>query len=557
VPVLRANTADQPLGVIYTPPEVATAMVRVALEPLLRDRTVDELAALRICDFATGEGVFLEAAIAAISEALARAGSGEPERSAARCVVGVDVDARAIATARHRLGCSPDALQVGNALELDWPGAFPDAFARGGFDAVVGNPPYIRQEQLTRKQALRGFASYDGVADLYVYFLELAHRLVRPGGRYCVITPNKWLTVDYARRLRGFLAAEGSVDGIVDLGRMPLFAEADAFPCIVWGTVGVSRQTPVVTGRARSGAVAAALADPGGTTVRAELGAEPWHLDAPPERALIERLEQRWPALGDLLDQRPARGVVTGCNRAFVIDRETRTRLLELDPGSDALIRPFVKGRDIRPWVAAPTERWILLIDRGTSIEDRPAIATHLARFRDALEPRPAGHRGAWSGRKPGTYRWFELQDPVGELAASRAPRLLYQDIQTGPACALDRSGLVPDTTVWILPSADRVLLAILNSSLYGWYARRRFPPALNGSVRPKLAYMRGLPIATPGLAARDALERLVDVQLTAGDPAAAAAIDRAVLDLYELTPAEREIVSGAGVSGAGVSGAG
>src|SRR5262249_36018125 len=215
---------------------------------------------------------------------------------------------------------------------------------------------------------------------------------------------------------------------------------------------------------------------------------------------------------GDLVRERPARGVVTGCNRAFVIDRAARDRLLAAEPAAAEVIRPFVKGRDVRSWLPAVPERWILLVDRGRSLAELAHVQAHLAQFRSALEPRPAGWRDIWHGRKPGSYRWYELQDPVGPLVRARCPRLLYQDIQTGPACALDRDGeLVPDTTVWILPSEDRLLLAVLNSPLYGWYARRRFPPALNGAVRPKLEYIRNLPIATPSDVQRASIERLVD----------------------------------------------
>jgi hypothetical protein len=153
---------------------------------------------------------------------------------------------------------------------------------------------------------------------------------------------------------------------------------------------------------------------------------------------------------------------------------------------------------------------------------------------------------GSWSGRKPGSYRWYELQDPVGELAASRAPRLFYQDIQTGPASCLDDSGLVPDTTVWVLPTADRFLLAVLNSPVYAWYATRRFPPALNGAVRPKLDYIRALPIATPTAAARADIESLVERRLACGTALAReldAAIAEAVLAVYDVSPAQRAII--------------
>jgi hypothetical protein len=93
---------------------------------------------------------------------------------------------------------------------------------------------------------------------------------------------------------------------------------------------------------------------------------------------------------------------------------------------------------------------------------------------------------------------------------------------------------------VWILPSSDLVLLAILNSPLYHWYARRRFPPALNGAVRPKLEYMRALPIAQPPPALRAHLEALVTAQLAGATAARDRELAGAVLDAYELTAAER-----------------
>ncbi|HEY5935896.1 MAG TPA: N-6 DNA methylase [Kofleriaceae bacterium] len=527
-----AREHARPLGVVYTPREVAEPMVRLALEPLLRGKRSDELLALRICDPALGEGAFLVEVVRVLAEAVRAAWHAEgslrndAERAVAtHCIAGVDIDPRAVEVARHALGVERE-LRVGDALALDWSRTFP-----GGFDAVVGNPPYIRQEQLD-KSGLAGFACYDGVADLYVYFIELAHQILRPGGRFCLITPNKWLTTAYGRPLRGFLAERGSIEGVIDLSRQTLFAGADAFSSIVWGRTGVPLGVPIRAARIAPGiAVADALAA-GTPHPRERWATEPWNIDDPEDRALIDRLAATWPVLGDLVGK-PSRGIVTGYNRAFVVDRATRDRLAE-DPAAAALIRPFVKGRDLARFIAKPAERWILMIDRGT--EPPPSILAYLTQFRPALEP--------GSGRKPGNYRWYELQDPVGALAASREPRLLYQDIQTGPLCCLDRSGLVPDTTVWILPTADRYLLAVLNSSLYGWYARRRFPPALNGAVRPKLPYIRAFPIATPSPALRRDIEALVDQRL-AGDPEVDAALADAVLDAYQLTAAERQLATG------------
>src|SRR4051794_30968099 len=111
-------------------------MTAVALEPLLRGRTADEIRALRVCDPAIGEGAFLIAAVDLIAEHLVAAGVADEaaRRDATGCVHGVDVDPQAVAAARAALGIGPgdgpgiggDPLQVGDALALDWPSAFPE-----------------------------------------------------------------------------------------------------------------------------------------------------------------------------------------------------------------------------------------------------------------------------------------------------------------------------------------------------------------------------------------------------------------------------------------------
>jgi hypothetical protein len=520
------------LGVVYTPRDVCEPMVRLALAPLLAGRTPEQILALRVCDPAVGEGAFLVEIVRVLAEAVG--GTEARRRVAARCVFGADIDARAVAAARAAVesfaGAPVPALRehvrVADALAHEW----------NPFDALVANPPYVRQELVANKSALRGFEAYDGVADLYVYFIELAQRIAR---RWCVVVPNKWLTAAYGRPLRDLLARAGTLEGVIDFARgLPLFGDADAFPCIAWGgertaAIRAARVTEPVS-------VARALAMSGVPHARDRWGAGPWHIDTERDADLIDRIARAFPPLRDVVPDRPSRGVVTGCNRAFVIDRATRDALVSEEPAAATIIRPFLKGRDVRRWHPAASERYILLVDRGTV--PPPAVRAHLARHRDALEPRPVDHEGEWLGRKPGRYRWYELQDPVVPLAKARTPRMFYQDIQTAPACCLDPSGeLVPDTTVWILPSADPFLLAVLNSSLYAWYAQRRFPPALNGAVRPKLEYLRELPIATPRPALRSKIASLVTAQLHDAEPRRDATLDELVLEAYGIAASERD----------------
>jgi len=106
------------------------------------------------------------------------------------------------------------------------------------------------------------------------------------------------------------------------MGSVRVFAE-DAFPCVVWGT-NARASSPVKAARG-------ALSSRRVPHDRARWTAEPWHIDAPADRALIDELHRRWPAFGDVVG-RPARGIVTGANDVFEIDRATRARLLANEP---------------------------------------------------------------------------------------------------------------------------------------------------------------------------------------------------------------------------------
>lgn len=124
-----------------------------------------------------------------------------------------------------------------------WDLAFPEVFADGdgptaggGFDAVIGNPPYVRQETITaHKRYLKGhYRAFDAVADLYVYFYERGFDLLRPGGRLGYIVSNKWMKAGYGEPLRRLFGSESWVEEVVDLGHnREVFPDADVFPCLL------------------------------------------------------------------------------------------------------------------------------------------------------------------------------------------------------------------------------------------------------------------------------------------------------------------------------------
>ena len=125
--------------------------------------------------------------------------------------------------------------------ELEFPEVFFNRYgnhkgADAGFDVVIGNPPYVRQEELGPFKpyfAATYPETYDGVADLYIYFYQQGLQLTRVGGRMSYIVTNKWMRSGYGQLLRGFFAQTGALERIVDFGHAPIFEDADVFPCIL------------------------------------------------------------------------------------------------------------------------------------------------------------------------------------------------------------------------------------------------------------------------------------------------------------------------------------
>ena len=215
------------VGAYYTPDDVVEYAVSRAL-----DGTTD-LRSASLIDPAMGSGNFLTCAIDRL------AGAREEPRAQARRFVaenrvfGVDVDPLAVELARSAVwletGVWPnETLRVGDALTAD-----PTWFERRTFDAVVGNPPYVRSRHISagRKADLRErFETVTGAFDLYVAFVE---RMAELGGRVSCIVPNKWTTSRYGHVLRDHLLDRHRIVELLDVSNAPVFADASVYPLIL------------------------------------------------------------------------------------------------------------------------------------------------------------------------------------------------------------------------------------------------------------------------------------------------------------------------------------
>ena len=470
----------------------------------------------------------------------------------------------------------PDDREILRVNPFDWERAFPQIIRdEGGFDAVVGNPPYVRQEILGRdfkEYAEKRYAVYHGTADLFSYFIERGLSLLKPGGRFSYIVANKWMRAKYGEPLRKFLRGRELLE-VVDFGVLQVFPGATTYTCILTaggGTAGESFEVAKMERLPGTG-------DDFSEMVRARkrklphssLGDSGWSLARADASGLLEKLKRENIPLTDFVGGEIYRGVVTGCNKAFVIGDAEREGLIQQDPKSAELIRPFVVGRDVKRYAPLPDGKWLIFARRGVNIADYPAIREHLERHRKQLRPRPENWSGEkkWPGRKPGRYKWFELQDPVEYHAVFGKAKIVYPNISAAPNFTLDSDGILTNQKCFVIPTDDKCLLAILNSPLCMFFFKNVLPELRGGFYEPSLVHFKNFPVPpvredgsnaelrrelgelagaamretramaeTSDSHIREARERLL-AEINAK-------IDERVFALYNLTNAERRIIT-------------
>ena len=243
---------------------------------------------------------------------------------------------------------------------------------------------------------------------------------------------------------------------------------------------------------------------------------------------------------------------MTGLNKAFVIDEETRARLIGEDPASAELIKPWLRGRDVRRWRADWKGLYLIFARQGTNIRRYPAIERHLSQFRADLQPK--AKRSDDRGRAPGTYRWFEIQATIAYHEDFNRPKIVYPDIGTEMRAVLDRESRVADSTCFIVPGDDAYLLSVLNSKVLDFWFRFAMQslddPFDGGDMRFKTVNMQHAPIAAADTRTKNRLSALANRIQTArqANPTAdiaqpAAEIDETVCALYGLDNEEIALI--------------
>ena len=386
---------------------------------------------------------------------------------------------------------------------LDWSLVFPEVLNEQGqftgFDAVIGNPPYISLQSMPEMSELYGklrylnrdnyrvplYKTYSSTGDIYNLFFERALHILKPKGYLCFVTSNKWLRSNYGTSTRSMFTSEANPLLLVDFPGQKLFSKATVEVCILLA----SQES--YKGQLQACSLVRKEDDlwkyvHSHLTTCSFVGTGDWVVRTREDQAILKKVSEKSKLLGEW-GNKINRGILTGRNEVFIIDITTRERILaacqdeEEKDRTEALMRPIVKGRDLSRYHINYDNRWLLHIHNGipgstppVDINDYPAVKAYLDKHWEKIRDRSD------QGQTPYNLRncayWPEFNQP----------KIIWGDLADIPKFCFDEKGTYygDNTTYWMTGDHLIYLLCHLNSPLSSYLFKKLGNTTGAGTIR-------------------------------------------------------------------------
>ena len=369
-------------------------------------------------------------------------------------------------------------IKSANSLTTDWSELFPEIMANGGFDCVIGNPPYVRHESIKElKPALKEIYSvFTGTADLFVYFYELAQNILKTDGMNGFICSNKFFRAKYGQNLREMILTKTTIKSIVDFNSVKVFEDATVDSTITILQKGYIEDS--------SFQISLNNYDNFFNMTQKDLTKDSFSFVTPDELAIKKKIEKVGTPLKEW-DIKINYGIKTGFNEAFIIDGTKKDELIKADNKNKEIIKPLLRGKDIKKYSYNFADKWLINIHNNPpiNIEEYPIIKEHLDKYYDKLAKRSD------KGKTPYNLRNCAYLDKFEKT------KIIYPDIANKLTFTFDDKGYYFNNTVYFLDTDSKYIFAILNSKIINYYYG--FVSAQLGSkaLRAFSVYIKQLPI--------------------------------------------------------------
>nr|WP_272493748.1 Eco57I restriction-modification methylase domain-containing protein [Helicobacter colisuis] len=345
-----------------------------------------------------------------------------------------------------------------------------------GFDLVIGNPPYIRQEEIKhlKPHLKKAFSIYKGTSDIYTYFFEQGYKILKPKALLSFITSNKYTRAGYGEPLRAFILANTQILHYIDLNGLKIFDSATVDTSII--TFAKTPPSP------ESSFDYLAPTQPSLDTD--ELHAQPLHQSSLSKDSFIfqdqanQALKAKIESLGTPLkewDINIYRGILTGYNEAFIIDSAKREEILNNckdkseKTRTSKLIKKMLRGRDIKRYSYEWAGLWLICTfpSLNLDIEKYPSLKAYLESFRPRIDQ--SGEKGC---RKKTSNKWFETQDNIAYHEEFEKEKIVWNPVSGEYLFSYLKDELYFNNSLFMMTTSSvnlSYILGLMNSTLYKW----------------------------------------------------------------------------------------
>lgn len=433
---------------------------------------------------------------------------------------------------------------------------------KDGFDIVIGNPPYIQLQndggKLGKMYQPCGYKTFASTGDIYCLFYERGHQLLKQGGHLCYITSNKWMRAGYGEKTREFFATQTNPMLLIDFAGVKIFESATVDTNILLFAKDTNKHKTVcaVTNKQNKDSVnnLSDFVRQHHTTCNFK-GNESWVILSHIEQSIKNKIESVGTPLKDW-DINIYRGVLTGCNEAFIISTEKRNEILnncltaDERKRTEELIRPILRGRDIKRYGYEWAGLYLIATfpSRHYDIAEYPAVKQHLLSFgMERLEQ--TGKKYTINGqqvtaRKKTHNKWFETQDSISYWEDFNKPKIMYPNMTKYLPFYFDEKGFYQNDKSFMITGKNiSFLAAFLNSSLFKFCFIDNFPELQGGTRELRKIFFDKIPV----LQVNEQVEQRFRIALNRIQQEytmqQAIEIDNLIYDLYDLSEEERQLI--------------
>jgi hypothetical protein len=402
--------------------------------------------------------------------------------------------------------------------EFDFEVYFSEVFhEKKGFDVVIANPPYVRQEGIKEyKPHLQkiGYDVYNSTSDLYTYFYELSYNILAPNRFSCFISSNKWMRAKYGELLRHFFKTKAKVIELIDFGGHKVFENAtvDANILLFQKKI-LDKDYQAFYANIESDFICenidGYIKEKQKNINQAELSDSGWTLADDKILELKKKIEE----IGTPLREwgvKINRGIITGFNEAFIINTSTKERLCMENPKSADIIKPILRGRNIGRYYFQWSGLWIINAHNGYGNtlrinvpKDFPAIWKYLQKINEK-------NNGLVEKRWDKGVHWTNLRD-CAYLENFKKEKIVWADIATIPTFSIVPPNIYMNNTCYMICNAPKWMIGLLNSKLIEWYFPHIASNLSKGGSRYFKQFVEQIPIIKIPKPAQETFITLVD----------------------------------------------